>query len=53
MLTKKILNIIPMEEIYVCNPNKSFAPYKKGQSGVHLAGLNTGSYSYCKNYFKH
>lgn len=50
MLTKKFLKIIPMEEIHVCNPNKSFAKYKKGSAGIHLAGLNTGAYSYVKNY---
>lgn len=55
MICKKIIKIIPIEEIYVCNPNKNFAIYKKGTCGTHFAGLNQGNLKYwnifCKSYF--
>lgn len=46
MICKKMLKIIPMEEIYVCNPNENFAKYKKGDCGIHFAGLNKGLSKY-------
>lgn len=52
MVVKNNLKIIPMEEIYVCNPKKHFAKYKKGTCGVHFAGLNKGNAVYWNNFLK-
>jgi hypothetical protein len=45
-LTKNFLKIIPMEEIYVCNPRNYFSPFGKGTHGTHFAGLNQGFSEY-------
>ena len=46
------LIIIPLETIWVSNPNVDFAPYKEGASGVHFAGSNCGDYSFLKFFLK-
>ena len=48
--TKGHLKNIPMEEIYVCKPGASFAPYKLGTHGTHFAGLNQGNSKYWNVY---
>jgi hypothetical protein len=48
--TKGRLKIIPMDHIYVCNPQANFAPYKLGIYGTHFAGLNQEFVEYWERY---
>jgi len=48
--TKDRLKIIPMNHIYVCNPQVDFAEFDLGLYGTHFAGLNQGSTEYWDRY---
>lgn len=43
---------IPLETIWVSNPNVDFAPYREGSSGVHFAGSNGGDCSFLRFFLK-
>lgn len=47
---RKQLKLVPMEELYVCNPRTDFAAYRLGTCGTHFAGLNLGSSQYWEQY---
>lgn len=42
--------IIPLTDIWVCNPCVNFAPYRTGFCGVHFASLNSGSVQFWERY---
>jgi hypothetical protein len=43
---------IPLNTIWVCNPNVDFAVYGRGSSGTHFAGSNQGDSSYLYSFLK-
>lgn len=51
-VSKKNIKIIPMCDLYVCNPTMKFAPYKKGKYGTHFAGINQNKTDYWNKYIK-
>lgn len=46
------LIVVPLDVIWVCNPNVDFAEYGEGSAGTHFAGSNYGKTSYLASFLK-
>lgn len=44
------VGIIPLADVWVCNPTLDFAPYGVGRRGTHFAGANAGNVRYWERY---
>lgn len=50
LFSKRPFELIPLKDIWACNPNAMFAPYGLGRFGTHFVSLNGGSSKYWRRY---